>query len=92
MMKKIISSIIAVVVAIMALSVNNTTTEASALTKTYKVGQTAQYRGLSLKVNNVNYLEPDEFDSIDSNKHYIVVNVTIKNTGVVQWINIWNVF
>lgn len=51
----------------------------SALSKTYKVGKTATYKGVSLKVNSVKYVEPGEYDSIDSGKHYIVANVTITN-------------
>ncbi|WP_339327574.1 DUF4352 domain-containing protein [Ligilactobacillus salivarius] len=49
------------------------------LEKTFKVGKTATYRGLSLKVNSFQYVEPGEYDSIDEGKHFIVANVTITN-------------
>ena len=47
--------------------------------KVFKVGKTATYKGISLKVNSFQYVEPGEYDSIDEGKHYIVANVTITN-------------
>lgn len=57
----------------------NTIEAKSVLKKTFKVGKTATYRGLSLKVNSFQYVEPGEYDSIDEGKHFIVANVTITN-------------
>ena len=51
----------------------------SVLKKTFKVGKTATYKGVSLKVNSFQYVEPGEYDSVDEGKHFIVANVTIKN-------------
>ncbi|PAY58971.1 hypothetical protein A8C40_04770 [Ligilactobacillus salivarius] len=58
---------------------SNTIEAKSVLKKTFKVGKTATYRGLSLKVNSFQYVEPGEYDSIDEGKHFIVANVTITN-------------
>lgn len=57
----------------------NTIEAKSVLKKTFKVGKTATYRGLSLKVNSFQYVELGEYDSIDEGKHFIVANVTITN-------------
>ncbi len=57
----------------------NTIEAKSVLKKTFKVGKTATYRGLSLKVNSFQYVEPGEYDSIDEGKQFIVANVTITN-------------
>lgn len=57
----------------------NTIEAKSVLKKTFKVGKTATYRDLSLKVNSFQYVEPGEYDSIDEGKHFIVANVTITN-------------
>lgn len=57
----------------------NTIEAKSVLKKVFKVGKTATYKGISLKVNSFQYVEPGEYDSIDEGKHYIVANVTITN-------------
>ncbi|MCZ0891859.1 DUF4352 domain-containing protein [Ligilactobacillus saerimneri] len=61
-------------------STPDTTVQAkSVLKKTFKVGKTAAYKGVSLKVNNFKYIEPGEYDLADDGNQFIVVNVTIKN-------------
>lgn len=50
--------------------------------QTFKVGETAEYKGVQFKVNKVDYTNGDpDVDSPDSGKQYVVMNVTISNNG-----------
>ncbi|RDG18008.1 DUF4352 domain-containing protein [Leuconostoc pseudomesenteroides] len=57
-------------------------TESSAKQTTFKVGETAEYKGVQFKVNKVDYTNGDgDIDSPDSGKQYVVVNITITNNS-----------
>ncbi|MFD1466505.1 DUF4352 domain-containing protein [Lapidilactobacillus mulanensis] len=49
------------------------------LKDSYKVGETATYKGYSFKVNSVKFWDGDDMDTPDSGKQYVIVNVTITN-------------
>lgn len=49
------------------------------LNKNYKVGETVSYKGYQIKVNKVDYNEGSQFDTPDTDKQYVVVNITITN-------------
>ncbi|MDD6407262.1 MAG: DUF4352 domain-containing protein [Lactobacillus equicursoris] len=53
--------------------------EVNPLTKVYKVGQTASYKGYEIKVNSVKFSQGDDFNKPDSGKQYVIVNITITN-------------
>lgn len=53
--------------------------EVNPLTKVYKVGQTASYKGYEIKVNSVKFNQGDDFNKPDSGKQYVIVNITITN-------------
>lgn len=53
----------------------------SATPKVYSLKQTADYNGLKIKVNSVKYSSGNEYDTPDSGKQYVIVNVTITNTS-----------
>lgn len=53
----------------------------SATPKVYSLKQTADYNGFKVKVNSVKYSSGDEYDTPDSGKQYVIVNVTITNTS-----------
>lgn len=46
---------------------------------TYKVGDTAEYKGVEYKVNSVKYDDGDEFSTPKDGNKYVVINVTITN-------------
>lgn len=49
---------------------------------TFKVGETAEYKGVQFKVNKVDFTNGDpDIDSPDSGKQYVVMNITITNNG-----------
>lgn len=50
--------------------------------KTFKVGQTIEYNGLDMKVDEVKFLpQSDAGDMIASDENYVAVKVTIKNNN-----------
>ena len=58
------------------------------LSHEYHVGDTVSYKGYEIKVNSVNYSNGSEFDTPDTGKQYIIMNVTItNNTGKKQSYN-----
>lgn len=49
---------------------------------TFKVGETAEYKGVQFKVNKVDFTNGDpDVDTLDTGKQYVVVNITITNNG-----------
>lgn len=51
-------------------------------TKTvYQVGQTANYKGIELKVNSIRYSQGDDIETPDDGKQYAIVNVTMTNNS-----------
>lgn len=55
---------------------------ASATNTTFKVGETAEYKGVQFKVNKVDFTNGDpDVDTLDTGKQYVVVNITIMNNG-----------
>lgn len=49
---------------------------------TFKVGETAEYKGVQFKVNKVDFTNGDpDVDTLDNGKQYVVVNITITNNG-----------
>lgn len=57
-------------------------------TEEYHVGDTASADGYDIKVNSVNYNAGTEFDTPDTGKQYVIINVTItNNTGEKQSYN-----
>lgn len=58
------------------------------LAKEYHIGDTVSYKGYDIKVNNVNYNAGNDFDTPDTGKQYVIINVTItNNTGEKQSYN-----
>ncbi|MEH1647581.1 DUF4352 domain-containing protein [Pediococcus pentosaceus] len=54
----------------------------SSLKKSYKVGESATYKGYSFKVNSVKYWDGDnDMDTPKSGNEFVIVNVTITNKG-----------
>lgn len=51
----------------------------STLEKEYNIGDTVSYKGYEIKVNNVKYIESEEFSTPKAGNHYVLVNITIKN-------------
>lgn len=49
------------------------------LSKQYKVGETIDYKGYKVKVNDIKYSDGDEFETPKSGNKYIAINVTIEN-------------
>lgn len=49
------------------------------LDKQYKVGETIDYKGYKVKVNNVNYDNGDEFVRPKNGNKYVAINVTVQN-------------
>ena len=63
-------------------STTDTKSSSSAKQTTFKVGETAEYKGVQFKVNKVDYTNGDgDVDSPDSGKQYVVVNITITNNS-----------
>ncbi|WP_105965023.1 DUF4352 domain-containing protein [Apilactobacillus micheneri] len=56
-----------------------TSDSTSALNKQYKVGQTIDYKGYKIKVDDVTYDNGSEFETPKSGNKYVVSKVTIKN-------------
>ena len=55
---------------------------APATNTTFKVGETAEYKGVQFKVNKVDFTNGDpDVDTLDTGKQYVVVNITIMNNG-----------
>lgn len=49
---------------------------------TFKVGETAEYKGVQFRVNKVDFTNGDpDIDTLDNGKQYVVVNITITNNG-----------
>ncbi|EME7171606.1 hypothetical protein A5804_001993 [Enterococcus faecium] len=49
------------------------------LSKEYHVGDTVSYKGYEIKVNNVNFSNGSEYETPDTGKQYVIINVTITN-------------
>lgn len=63
-------------------STTDAKSSSSAKQTTFKVGETAEYKGVQFKVNKVDYTSGDsDVDSPDSGKQYAVVNITITNNS-----------
>lgn len=60
-------------------STKNSSDDSGALSKTYKVGETVNYKGYALKVNSVKWYKGSDVDEPDSGKQYCIVNVTLTN-------------
>ncbi|TPR19954.1 DUF4352 domain-containing protein [Apilactobacillus timberlakei] len=56
-----------------------TSDSTSALDKQYKVGQTIDYKGYKIKVDDVTYDNGSEYENPKSGNKYVVSKVTIKN-------------
>ena len=55
---------------------------APATNTTFKVGETAEYKGVQFKVNKVDFTNGDpDIDTLDTGKQYVVVNITIMNNA-----------
>lgn len=55
---------------------------APATNTTFKVGETAEYKGVQFKVNKVDFTNGDpDVDTLDTGKQYVVVNITIMNNA-----------
>ena len=51
-------------------------------TKTvYQIGQTANYKGIELKVNSIKYSQGDDVETPDNGKQYAIVSVTMTNNS-----------
>lgn len=58
------------------------------LSKEYHVGDTVSYKGYEIKVNNVSFSNGNEYETPDTGKQYVIINVTItNNTGEKQSYN-----
>jgi len=63
-------------------SSSKTASSSSKAQSTFKVGETAEYKGVQFKVNKVDFTDGDpDVDSPDSGKQYVVMNITITNNG-----------
>ena len=49
---------------------------------TYKAGDTIKQKdGMEIKINSVNYSSGEDYNDPDSGKQFVIVNVTLTNTG-----------
>ncbi|WP_270340157.1 DUF4352 domain-containing protein [Leuconostoc mesenteroides] len=63
-------------------SSSKTDSSSSKAQSTFKVGETAEYKGVQFKVNKVDFTDGDpDVDSPDSGKQYVVMNITMTNNG-----------
>lgn len=61
---------------------SKTASSSSNTKSTFKVGETAEYKGVQFKVNKVDFTNGDpDVDNLDSGKQFVVMNVTITNNG-----------
>ncbi|MBK5028078.1 DUF4352 domain-containing protein [Enterococcus faecium] len=49
------------------------------LSKEYHVGDTVSYKGYEIKVNHVSFSNGNEYETPDTGKQYVIINVTITN-------------
>lgn len=45
----------------------------------FNVGQTISYHGVDMKVDEVKYLQPGEYDSLADGEQFVAMKITIKN-------------
>lgn len=45
----------------------------------FKVGQTISYHGVDMKVDEVKYIQPGEYDSLADGEQFVAMKITIKN-------------
>lgn len=56
-----------------------------ALHKTYHIGQTANYHGKQVKLDNVYYWSGNDIDTPDSGNQYVMAQVTVTNKSNSDW-------
>lgn len=58
---------------------SSSSSESNALDKQYKVGETIDYKGYKVTVNDIKYDDGDDMDTPKSGNKYVAINVTIEN-------------